>query len=156
MRSVVLLVILLSGGCAHSTLSSSDVAQLPGLYQSGDGFWPRWLDLKEDGTYSYTQITDVLRDAGDGTSIFEGGWGLTGTWTFRPPDRIEMSTNGKPARLSVVVRRSAKYGFAILEPGLFPDILSRWKDDGSWGYLKKQKPEETIPPVQRTGADARR
>jgi len=154
MRSVFLLVTLLCCGCVHSTLSPTDAAELPGVYRNGDGFWPRWLDLKEDGTYSYIQMTDNFKDAGDGTFISEGGWGLSGTWTFRPPDRIEMSTNGKPEKIGVVVRRSAKYGFAILEPDLFPDILSKWKDDGSWGYLKKQKPEPNQS-LQPTAASRR-
>jgi hypothetical protein len=146
MRSALLLVVMLCG-CAHPAIRTDEVSRLAGTYQNGDGFWPRWIELNADGTFSYSQITDNLKQASDGAFVFEGGWGLSGKWTFHRPDKIELSANGRPEKITVFVRRSTKYEFVILEPDLFPDILSRWRDDGSWGYLKKQKPNKAPEPT---------
>ncbi|MEO5668392.1 MAG: hypothetical protein ABIR96_10055 [Bdellovibrionota bacterium] len=126
---------LLCAGCANFTPQAS----LVGEYWNGDGFWPRSLDLGADGSFIYDQMTDTMRMIDDEHFEFEGSWHLSGRWTFVPPDRIEMVTDGRPERISVFVRRSKKGEFVILEPDMFSDILSTWSDDGSLRYLKRQK-----------------
>jgi len=143
MRFAILSVLLFSG-CAHVTVPVVDNACLPGVYRNGDGFWPRSLELKSDGTYSYTQMTDVLEEVGEGNFMCKGGWCLSGHWTFLMPDKIELITDGKPAKIMVFVRLSKKHGVAILEPDMFKDILSNWVDDDGVRYLKKE--EKTTEP----------
>jgi len=133
------ILFLFLAGCAHLPLTTIDTSRLAGEYWNGDGFWPRSLDLKSDGTFSYNQMTDTMRMIDDDHFEFDGSWTLSGHWNFVPPDRIEMSTNGKPEKITVFVRSSKKYEFAILEPDMFADILSTWSDDGSLRYLKKKK-----------------
>lgn len=147
MMRVAMLLSLLCAGCAHVAPQQIEASRLPGTYRNGDGFWPRWLDLMEDGTYVYTQMTDVLREVAKDEFVFEGGWSFGGRWSFVPPDRIEMTIQGRPEKVSVIVRPSTRYEWAILEPDLFPGIARGWKDDGSWGYLKKEKPNQAPKPT---------
>ena len=81
------------------------------------------------------QLTDVMNEKGE----FEGSWGLAGTWKFVVPDRLELSADGHPNKITVFVRVSRRNEYAILEPDLFSDILSTWSDDGGLRYLKKEK-----------------
>jgi hypothetical protein len=143
----VALILLLCVGCSHVVTPRIEPSRLPGVYANGDGFWPRWLELKEDRTFSYTQMTDVIEMVSADQFVTKGGWTLSGQWTFFPPDRIEMTTSGSPPKISVFVRPSAKHELAILEPDLFSDILRRWKDDGSLRYLKK-KPNQALEPTR--------
>jgi hypothetical protein len=115
---------LLVAGCVHSSLGVDEIA---GRYWNGDGFWPRTLDLSEDNTFQYYQVTDT----GDGQ------WFFSGRWTFVSPDKIELETGQTPEMIEVYVRPSAQSGIAILEPDLFEDILSTWTDDQSLRYLKR-------------------
>ena len=76
LRTAFLPLLSLCGCIHHLRIPASEVAELPGVYQNNDGFWPRWLELKEDGTFNYTQLTDVLKQSADGSMVFEGGWRL--------------------------------------------------------------------------------
>jgi hypothetical protein len=139
MKLLSAMLVLLCVGCVNLTPQAIDASNLVGEYWNGDGFWPRSLDLRDDGSFIYDQMTDTMRMIDDEHFEFEGSWHLSGHWTFVPPDRIDMIRDGKPERISVFVRRSKKAGFAILEPDMFSDILSTWSDDGSLRYLKRKK-----------------
>jgi hypothetical protein len=144
----ITLVFLACLGCSYVATPHLDPSRVSGVYQNGDGFWPRWLILNDDGTFSYRQLTDSIKMVEGGGFVPEGGWALAGRWMFISPDRIEMTVDGNPAKITVFLRSSNKHEFAILEPDLFPNILKHWKDDDGLGYLKKQKPnpERSVSP----------
>jgi hypothetical protein len=137
MRLLPILLLFLVG-CVAPSSQKIEEHKLVGRYENGDGFWPRWLELKPDGTFSYMQLTDVINEKGE----FEGSWGFDGNWKFISPDRLELSARGRPEKIVVFVRPSRKHGYAILEPDLFSDILSTWSDDDGLRYLKKETGKE--------------
>jgi hypothetical protein len=133
MRALLIFALLLSGCVTHP---SGDIvkSQLVGRFANGDSFWPRWLELKSDGSFLYMQLTDVINEKGE----FEGSWGFDGTWNFHAPDRIELTPKSGSNKVTVFVRLSKRGEHAILESELFSDILSTWVDGGGVRYLKKE------------------
>lgn len=100
-------------------------------------------------------MTDVWEFISEDTLTMKGSWEFRGTWSFIPPERIELVTNRSPERIVVYVRRAPRSGIAILEPDLFEDILATWKDDGSLRYLKKAKksPNQAVEPMATRDRD---
>ncbi len=142
MRILLILPLLLVFGCASVADSPLSTRDLISVYTNGDGFWPRTLNLKEDGTFTYEQMTDSMKFVDDEHFVLEGSWSMTGRWAFIAPDKIELTVDRRPARIEVYARISKEEGVVILEPDLFPDILSTWsKGDRylSLRYLKKIK-----------------
>jgi hypothetical protein len=133
-RALLILALVLSG-CATQPSTETSASALIGRFTNGDPFWPRWLELKRDGGFLYSQVTDVVNEKGQ----FEGSWSFTGTWTFHAPDRIELAPQSGARKVVLFVRRSGRGDYAILEPDLFPDILSTWAEDGGVRYLKKDR-----------------
>jgi hypothetical protein len=133
MRVLLILAMLLSG-CATSPSAKIVESQLVGRFANGDPFWPRWLELKSDGSFLYMQMTDVINSKGG----FEDSWGFDGSWIFYTPDRIELTPKSGPKKVTVYVRTSKEGGYVILEPDLFSDILSTWTDGGGLRYLHKE------------------
>jgi len=124
MKLAVLLVLSLCG-CAH--LDQLPTAKsLIGEYSNHDGFWPRTLTLHKDGSFTYDQLTDVLKEQKDGTLLFEGSWGMSGKWSFQSPDRVELVTEPRKDHFPLFVRRHSNGKIVLLEPHLFPDILKTW------------------------------
>lgn len=150
MRACIAIGLLFSG-CVHVSVSEHDLA---GSYTNSDGYWPRSLDLRQDGTFAYDQLTDVIKEAKDGTAVSEGSWGLRGHWRFLPPDRVELAADGKPAKVVLFVRTYSAGKIAILEPDLFPDILNTWSPDRVLRFLKKreQEPNQLPDPMPLRGA----
>ena len=146
-------IALLIAGCMNYSQAPLSERDLVGVFENGDGFWPRTLELNEDRSFSYIQMTDVWELVSEDTFTMKGGWEFRGTWSFIPPDRIELATNRTPERIVVYVRRAPRSDIAILEPDLFEDILATWKDDGSLRYLKKtkQSPNREAEPTATSG-----
>jgi hypothetical protein len=148
MRLLLILALILSG-CATTHPEKIVESQLVGRFANGDPFWPRWLELKSDGSFLYMQMTDVMNDKGE----FEGSWGFDGRWAFHAPDRIELTPKIGPKKVTVFVRASKQGDYAILEPDLFSDILSTWADDGGLRYLHKEPNQPPEPmPLKRHGS----
>ncbi len=124
MRFCVFITFLVCG-CAHleRPLTPTSIA---GSYSNHDGFWPRTLALHTDGSFTYDQLTDVLQEKKDGSMVFEGSWGMRGSWSFQPPDRIELISQPRKDRVTIFVRRNSAGRIALLEPNLYPDILKTW------------------------------
>jgi len=124
MRLCVVIALIFCG-CAQldQPLTATSIAS---EYSNHDAFWPRTLTLHKDGTFTYHQLTDVLQEKKDGTMLFEGSWGMSGTWSFQPPDRVELVAAPRKDRFTILIRRDSAGKIVMLEPNLYPDILKTW------------------------------
>jgi hypothetical protein len=136
MRAFILLAILGCAGCVQ--FGHVGEKTLVGSYWNGDGFCPRTLELRADGSFDYDQLTDLIKEGKDGVGVFEGSWGIRGRWRLIPPDRIEMTSDKSAQKIGVFVRTYSGGKIAILEPDLFPDILKVWTPAESVYFLRKR------------------
>ena len=144
MRAFIPMILLMCVGCAQ--FGGFDSAKLEGSYWNGDGYCPRTLELRKDGSFAYDQLTDLITIGSDGVGVFEGSWGVRGQWRFAPPDRIVMTSERSARTLEVFIRRFSGGQIAILEPELIPDILKVWTSVESVYFLRKRSEEPNKAP----------
>ena len=121
MRLYFLIVFFISG-CAHFTNSVSNYSSA-GDYSNHDEYCPRTLKLYDNGTFTYNQLTDIIQINKDGKSVLQGSWGMSGTWSMKNSDRIELLTEPQKDRFTILIRMLSSNRIVLLEPHLDSEIL---------------------------------
>jgi hypothetical protein len=137
MKSLLLLTVFFAG-CAGLEFETISEDQFFGEYWNGNPFWPRTLELTEDRRFDYNQMTDIVNQDENGNMVFEGSWGISGTWSFFLPDRIILTRDSGPPQIEVVVRIHPNSRLSILEPELYPGIIETWTGETDLRVLTKR------------------
>lgn len=112
-------------GCVHSGSAPLTVARIAGSFATHDLLWSRTLQLHPDGSFSFYQLAKDLGNKGD-TISFAESWGVSGQWTFVPPDRIDLVSASRSFTATIYVRLDSKGRTELLQVDQLPTILKAW------------------------------